>query len=105
MSSFLACLLYLVGSSLEQAPCLLLSITLRLTWVWDQEKASTHACPIGTKDLEWVVGTLSNRTTRHHITKVQDHQSFSFPGGQCVHIAVGGQNLQTEIATVVAGVP
>lgn len=53
-----------------------MSITLRLTWVWDQEKASTQACPIGTKDLEWVVETLSNRTTRHHITKVQDHQSL-----------------------------
>lgn len=38
VSSFLVCLLYLAGSSLEQKPYLLLSMTLRLCSVLDQKK-------------------------------------------------------------------
>lgn len=39
-----------------------------------------------------------------HITKAQDHQSLVSQVAS-VHTGVGGQNLQTEIAMVVAGVP
>lgn len=51
------------------------------------EEGFTKSCPIGTKGLEWGVGTPSSRITEHVYYQSTGPSEPSFLGHQCVHTA------------------